>query len=139
MLLTGIFSTLIDGVIDGSDAHWITFRDLLPISEIFFNMIGRLWIILTGFPGPLISPFLIILIPLLAVHEKPPLIGLIAYVYHSLPTNRPCFVFFIISSCELSPEQILRLCGAETGIGSEFLPNGDPILNPLPVDSFSCL
>jgi len=62
---------------------------LFPISEIFFIIVGRLWIILTDFPGPLISPFSIILIPLLAVHEKSPLIGFTAYVYHNLPTIVP--------------------------------------------------
>ena len=49
-------------------------------------MFGRLWIILTDFPGPTIFPFSIICIPLLAVHEKSPLIGFTAYVYHNLPT-----------------------------------------------------
>ena len=41
-------------------------------------MVGRLCTILTDFPGPFIFPFSIILIPLLAVHEKSPLIGFTA-------------------------------------------------------------
>ena len=102
-----------------------------------FNNFGRLWTILTDFPGPTISPFSIIRIPLLAVHEKSPLIGLTAYVYHNLPINKPCLVSLIISSCELFPGVTIKLCGAAIGIGSALFPKGEPILIPFPDDSCS--
>ena len=102
-----------------------------------FNNFGRLCTILTDFPGPTISPFFIICIPLLAVHEKSPLIGLTAYVYHNLPIKIPCLVSLIMSSCLLFPGVTIKLCGAETGIGSALFPMGDPILIAFPDDSFS--
>ena len=89
--------------------------------ELFFSISGRLCIIRTDLPGDFISPFSIILIPLLAVHEKSPLIGFTAYVYHSLPTSNPRLVSLIISSCESVPPLILRLCGLEINKKSKIL------------------
>ena len=45
-----IFSTFSDGVIEGKDAHWITFFGLFPMPEIFFNIDRRLCIIRTDLP-----------------------------------------------------------------------------------------
>ncbi len=73
-----IFSALIVGAIEGKDAHCKTFFESFPIAEMFCNITGKLWTILTDVPGDLISPFLIILIPLRAVHEKSPLVGFTA-------------------------------------------------------------
>src|SRR5690242_13510172 len=118
----------------GSELHCITFFVSSAIAETFCNNVGRLCTILTDLPGFFISPFSIILIPLLAVQEKSPCSGFTGYVYQSLPTSRPFFVFFIISFFVSPPPSILRLCGNGKGIGCALLPMGKPILLAFPVD-----
>src|SRR5437660_2642758 len=132
-------STLIDGVIQGSELHCSTFFVSFPIAETFCNNVGRLCTILTDLPGFLMIPFSIILIPLLAVQEKSPRSGFTRYVYHSLPTRSPFFVFFIISSFVSPLPSTLRLCGNGKGIGCAFLPIGEPTLLAFPVDSLPSL
>ena len=126
-------SHLIVGAVTGIDAHGRTARALSATADICRKSLGRLCIIRTGFAGDPTCPSLISQIPLLAVHEKSPLIGFTGYVYQSLLTKSPFFVSLIIASRFAFP-RIVRLCGIENGIGSELRPSGEPSLDAFPDD-----
>ncbi len=131
-------SHLIVGAVTGMDAHGKTARSLSATDDICCKSLGKLCIIRTGFTDALICPSEITQIPLLAVHEKSPLIGFTGYVYHSLLTKIPFFVSLMMSSRFVFP-LIVKLCGIETGIGSELRPSGEPSLDAFPDDVVSSL
>ncbi len=132
-------SHLMVGAVTGSAAHGSTVLWLSAIDTMFPKSTGKLWIIRTGLAGDVILPFSMIQIPLLAVHEKSPLIGLTAYVYQSLDTRIPSFTSLIISSRHMSPGFTVRLCGATAGIGPVERPIGEPGLHAFPEDSLPYL
>ncbi len=138
MRLIATPSHLIVGAVTGIDAHGKTARALSATADICRRSLGRLCIIRTGFAGDSIRPSLIAQIPLLAVHEKSPLIGFTGYVYHSLLTKSPFLVSLIMASRFALP-MIVMLCGIANGIGSELRPSGEPSLDAFPDDAMSSL
>jgi hypothetical protein len=127
------------GAVTGIAAHDKTVRGLSAIAEMFCSSVGRLCMILTDLAGKTSWPSLIIQIPLLAVQEKSPFIGLTAYVYQSLLIRMPFFVSLMMLSRLDSPSLMVRLCGAAVGIGKALRPSGEPNLHAFPDETVPSL
>ena len=125
-------SHLMVGALTGFAAHERTVLGLFAIAEMLCKSFGSVCTILICFSGCMILPPSIFQMPLLAVHEKSPLIGFTAYVYQSLLTMTPLWVCLTSSSLVILPAVMERLCGKAIGIGSAALPSGEPCLVAFP-------